>query len=167
MAATHQGALLVFKGGMLAADGLDNDIDRPVGKELVFAQVWESSCSPPEKLAHFIRSLITVMLQDRDFHRLMQREIMEANPERLQLLAQGVFKKQFCLLMQFAAELAPALDAYLVATSIIGLIQLTIDCQPLHRYFPGHKPEHDQPDVIAAHITTLLLNGLNRTNLRL
>jgi AcrR family transcriptional regulator len=130
------------------------------GKELVFAQVWESVCPPTEKLANFIRSLMAVMVQDPDFHRLMQREVMEANPERMQLLAQGVFKKQFCLLMQFAAELAPELDAYLIATSIIGLIKNYIDYQPLHRYFPGRKPEHDQPEIIAAHITSLLLNGL-------
>ncbi|MEQ1636105.1 MAG: TetR/AcrR family transcriptional regulator [Methylococcales bacterium] len=136
------------------------------GKELVFAQVWESACPPEEKLANFVRSLIEVIVQDRDFHRLMQREIMEANPERLQLLAQGVFKKQFCLLMQFTAELAPELDAYLVATSIIGLIKNYIDYEPLQRYFPGRKPEHDQPEIIAAHITTLLLQGLKMTGTR-
>lgn len=130
------------------------------GKELVFAQVWEANCTPEEKLAIFVRSLITVMLQDKDFHRLIQREIMEADPERLQLLAQGVFKKQFSLLMAFAAELAPELDAYLVATSIIGLIKSYLDYQPLHCHFPGHKSEHDQPEVIVGHITALLLNGL-------
>ena len=52
-------------------------------KEQVFAQVWESGCSAEEKLGGFIRSLIDVMLQDRDFHRLMQREILEADPERM------------------------------------------------------------------------------------
>lgn len=130
------------------------------GKELVFAQVWESVCPPTEKLAKFIRSIIGVMQQDRNFHRLMQREIMEADPERMQLLAQGVFKKQFSLLMQFVAELAPEFDAYLVATSIIGLVKNYMDYQPLHRHFPGWKPEHDQPDILAKHITALLLYGL-------
>ncbi|MDD1623162.1 MAG: TetR/AcrR family transcriptional regulator [Methylococcaceae bacterium] len=129
-------------------------------KEQVFAQVWESGCSAEEKLGGFIRSLIDVMLQDRDFHRLMQREILEADPERMQLLAQGIFKRQFSLLMQLATELAPEQDAQLVATSIIGLAKCYVEYQPLLKNFPGWKPKHEMPEVIAAHITELLLNSL-------
>ena len=129
-------------------------------KEQVFAQVWESDCPAEEKLGGFVHSLINMMLQDRDFHRLMQREILEANPERMQLLAQGVFKRQFCLLMQLAAELAPEQDAHLIATSVIGLAKCYVEYQPLLKNFPGWKPEHETPEIIAAHITELLLNGL-------
>ena len=129
-------------------------------KEQVFTQVWESDGSAEEKLGGFVRSLIDVMLQDRDFHLLMQREILEANPERMQLLAQGVFKHQFCLLMELATELAPEQDAHLVATSVIGLTKSYIEHQPLLKNFPGWKPEHEMPEIIAAHITELLLNGL-------
>ncbi len=134
------------------------------GKELVFAKIWESDGAPEQKLRQFVRSLLEVMLQDREFHRLMQREIMEADPERMQLLAQGVFKNQFCSLMQLATELAPQLDAHLVATSIIGLVKNYIDYQPLHQNFPGWKLENQKPDVIAKHITELLLNGLRASN---
>jgi TetR/AcrR family transcriptional regulator len=103
--------------------------------------------------------LIDMMLQDRNFHRLMQREILEANPERMQLLAQGIFKTQFCLLMQLATELAPEQDAHLVATAVIGLAKYYVECQPLLKNFPGWKPEHEIPEVIAAHVTELLLNS--------
>ncbi len=136
------------------------------GKELIFSQVWESDSTPVEKLGKFVRSLIDVITLDPDFHRLMQREIMEADAERMQLLAQGVFQKQFSLLMQLARELAPELDAHLVATSIIGLVKHYLDNKPLHRHFPGWKPEHEQLEVIAEHITTLLLNGLNIPQVR-
>ncbi len=134
------------------------------GKERVFAQVWESECSAEEKLARFVRALLEIMLQDRNFHCLMQREIMEANPERMHLLAQGVFNQQFCLLMQLANELAPEQDAHLIASSIIALVDSTVKCQPLNKNFPGRKPEHDLPEVIATHITGLLLNGLKKVN---
>ena len=129
-------------------------------KEQIFAQVWESGCPAEEKLARFVRSLIDVMLQDRDFHRLMQREILEADPERMQLLAQGVFNREFCLLMQLATELAPEQDPHLVATSVIGLAKYYVEYQPLLKNFPGRKPEHEIPEVAAEHITQLLLNGL-------
>jgi AcrR family transcriptional regulator len=129
-------------------------------KEQVFAQVWESTRSAEEKLGGFIRSLLDVMLQDRDFHRLMQREILDANPERMQLLAQGVFKRQFCLLMQLATELAPEQDAHLVATSVLGVTTYHVEYQPLLKNFPGWKPENERPEVIAAHVTELLLTAL-------
>ncbi len=129
-------------------------------KEQVFAQVWESNSPPEEKLSGFIRSLLDVMVQDRNFHRLMQREILEADPERMQLLAQGIFKRQFCYLMDLAAELAPEQDAHLIASSIIGLTKCYVEYQPLLKNFPGWKPEHGKPEVVAAHITELLLNGL-------
>jgi hypothetical protein len=128
-------------------------------KEQVFHQVWESGCPAEEKLGKFIRALNDVMLQDPDFRRLMQREILEADPERMQLLAQGVFNSQFCLLMQLMAELAPEQDAHLLATSVIGLAKYYVEYQPLLKNFPGWKPEHEMPEVIAAHITTLLLNS--------
>ena len=137
------------------------------GKELVFARVWDANCPAVDKLSRFVGSLIEVIDQDRDFHRLMQREIMEANPERMQFLAQGVFQKQFCLLKQLATELAPELDAYLVAISIIGLVKSFLDYQPLHQYFPGWKPEYQQPDVLAGHITQLILNGLSKQRINL
>lgn len=130
------------------------------GKESVFAQVWEADCPPAEKLRNVIFALLTVMSQDTDFCRLVQREIMEADPERMKLLAQGVFKNQFSLLLQLAAELAPQRNAFLVATSIVGLVKVYFDHLPLNRHFPGWMPEYDQPEVIAGHLTDLLLHGL-------
>ncbi|MGZ8911376.1 MAG: TetR/AcrR family transcriptional regulator [Methylococcaceae bacterium] len=129
-------------------------------KAAIFTEVWRADCSAEEKLTLFVRLLIDVMLQDRGFCLLIQREIMEADPDRMQLLAQGVFKEQFCLLAALATELRPDVDAYLTAISIISLAKHYVECQPLRKNFPGWKPEHETPAVIAAHITELLLNGL-------
>jgi AcrR family transcriptional regulator len=128
-------------------------------KEQVFDQIWNSDFTAKEKLHSFIRSFIDVMLNDRDFHRLMQREILEADPERMQLLAQGVFNSQFCLLMQLMTELAPEQNAHLLATSAIGLAKYYIEYQPLLKNLPGWKSEHEIPEFIATHVTTLLLNS--------
>jgi hypothetical protein len=59
-----------------------------------------------------------------------------------------------------ATELAPDQDAHLVATSVIGLAKYYVEYQPLLKNFPGWKPEHEMPEVAAAHITELLLKGL-------
>jgi len=132
------------------------------GKEWVFARVWEADCPPTEKLRKVIFAALTVMSQDSDFCRLVQREILEADPERMKLLAQGVFKNQFGLLVQLAGELAPHRNAFLVATSVVGLVKVYLDHRPLHQHLPGWLPEYDQPDVIAGHLADLLLHGLVR-----
>ena len=128
-------------------------------KEQVFDQVWQSNGSAEEKLSRFIHSLLDVMINDPNFHRLMQREMLEANPERMQLLGQGVFNTQFCLLMELVKELAPDQDAHRLASSVLGLSKYFIEYQPLLKNFPGWKPEHEMPAFIATHITTLLLNS--------
>lgn len=130
------------------------------GKEQEFAKVWQANCPPAEKLRQFVRTLLALMAQDREFCRLVQREIMEANPERMQLLAQSVFKDQFNFLLELAADLAPQHEPFLVATAIVGLAKIYIDHQPLNQHFPGWKQDYAQPDSIGAHVAEILLYGL-------
>jgi HTH-type transcriptional dual regulator CecR, C-terminal domain len=101
-------------------------------------------------------------VQDRNFHRLIQREILEADPERMRLLVQTVFKKHFELLLHLAAELALERDANLTAISIISRVKHHLEMQPLRQHLPGWKPEHEVPEIFAAHVTDLLLTGLKR-----
>ena len=129
-------------------------------KEPTFFQVWDGECPAEEKLANFVRVLFEELVRDRNFHRLMQREILEADPGRMQLLAQDIFKEQFMLLLQLAAELAPQRDAHLTAISILSLVKHHLEMQPLRQYFPGWKPEHESPEFLAAHVVDLLLTGL-------
>jgi hypothetical protein len=56
--------------------------------------------------------------------------------------------------------LAPEQDAHLVTSSVIGLTHYFVDYQPLLKNFPAWKPEYEKPEVIAAHITDLFLNGI-------
>ncbi|MCF8006193.1 MAG: TetR/AcrR family transcriptional regulator [Methylovulum sp.] len=130
------------------------------GKEDIFNTVWVMQCSPEKTLTLFIRALFDVLLADRTFHRLMQYEIMEADGERLQLLAQSVFHQQFSLLIRLVQQLAPTQDAHLMATTIIILVEGTLRAQPINRYFPGRKAEHDQVEVMAEHVTQVVLKAL-------
>jgi AcrR family transcriptional regulator len=130
------------------------------GKALATSKILESDLTVQEKLENYVRLLLNMMSHDPIFHQLMQREIMEANTERMQLLAQGVFKNHFDELLAFARELAPHLDAYLVATSIIGLVKYYLDNQPILPHLPGWDVKYQDVEVLAKHITQLLLFGI-------
>ena len=129
-------------------------------KAQAFSAVWQSEQPAIEKLRLFVESLAELLLADLDFHRLIQHELLEADDERMKLLAEDVFYEQFSELLQLFQELAPKLDAHLAAISVLGLICQQIEMQPLRRYLPGWQAEHEQAHVIANHAVSLLLNGI-------
>ena len=125
-----------------------------------FAQVWQSEQTAELKLQRFIASHVQLVLEDQDFNRLLQREMLEADSGRMKLLAEKVFQEQFMALMTLIQQLAPSMDAHLGAISVISLVCKHIEMQPLRNYLPNWRPEHEQAEVIAKHVTDLLLHGL-------
>lgn len=125
-------------------------------------QLWYSNDNAEEKLKNFVKLLLEMLEQDPVFDRLIQREILEAEPDRMQILATDIFHNQFCYLLDLVAELNPETDRHLTAVSILGLIKYHQEIKPLRHFWLGWKPEHEQADVIADHALNLLLNGIHR-----
>lgn len=94
------------------------------------------------------------------FHTLILREVVDANPERMKMLANDIFKEQFCFLLSVMKEIAPEKDEHLSAISVLSLCKHHLEMQPLRQHLPGWKHEHEQPDVLAKHVIELLLKGL-------
>ena len=99
-------------------------------------------------------------MADRDFHRLMQRELLEADELRMKSLAENVFKVQFTELIKVLRQLAPTKDSHLMAVSVISLVCDFLEMQPMRRFLPEYKPEHEDVSVISNHISDLLLKGI-------
>lgn len=78
----------------------------------------------------------------------------------MRILALEVFAGQFERLIHLSSQLAPEKDGHLLAVSIIGLVCYHLELQPLRRYLPGRRPEHDNAETIAAHVFDLLSHGL-------
>lgn len=129
-------------------------------KALIFSEIFHQSDPAETKLAQFVSSLIRELTSDREFHRLIQRELIEANPERMKMLAEDVFKEEFCFLLTLTRQIAPEKDAYLSAISVLSLCKHHLEMQPICRFLPEWKPQHAEQKVIAEHITEILLKGL-------
>ncbi len=130
-------------------------------KEQSISEVWQANCSAEEKLLLYCKCLTKMLLQDRVFARLVQREILEADEVRMQMLGEKVFKVEFVHLKELVHELAPNGDDYLGAVSILSLLKYHVEMQPLLKFLPGRKSEHERADVIAEHVSSLLIHGLN------
>jgi len=131
-------------------------------KAIRFSDVWKMESSAEKKLALFVSSLIQVLVSDSEFHRLIQRELLDGNTERLKMLAEDVFQDQFNFLLLLMKEIAPEKDAHLSAISVSSLCMRHLEMLSLSRFLPDWKEEHENPDVIAEHILSLLFNGLKR-----
>ena len=79
-------------------------------KAAAFSKVWQQSCTAEKKLTLYIRILIQELTLDREFHRLIQRELVDANPARMKMLAEDVFDEEFSFLLTLMKEIAPRKD---------------------------------------------------------
>jgi len=134
-------------------------------KALLFSEVWLLDSSAEKRLELFVNSLVQILQSDHEFHLLIQREILIGNTERMKMLAEDVFKEQFCFLLTLMKEIAPEKDAHLSAISVLSLCKHHFEMQPLRQYLPEWNKCHEQPDVIAKHVVGLLLNGLKESGL--
>lgn len=130
-------------------------------KALVFSVIWQGDSSAEKKLELFVNALIQALTLDREFHCLMQRELIEANPERMEMLAKDVFNEEFSFLLGLMKVIVPEQDAHLAAISVLSLCKYHLEMQPIRRFLPDWKPEHEQPQVIAKHVMRFLFKGLS------
>jgi TetR/AcrR family transcriptional regulator len=132
------------------------------GKARRLLDVLATNSAPEDRLGLFIRELCKLMDKDPDFNHLMQREILEGDEARLRLVGEQVFQEFFNAIAVLSNMLAPEFNAHMLAISIIGLVAYHYQTAPIRLYLPGAQKEHNDPDIVAHHVTALLLNGIRK-----
>lgn len=116
----------------------------------------EGSGTSLERLERFVDSFTGLMGDDPDFRALLQRELLDGDEIRLKLVAERVFLGPFQAMTALAEELAPECDPHMLAISMAGLVLFHFETAPVRRFLPGGRPEHNDPKIIARHVTRLL-----------
>ena len=117
--------------------------------------------NPEQRLKAFVHAFCKLIHGDPNFHKLVQRELLDNDSSRLRLLAEQVFRDIFLSLTALSKELNPDFDPHLLSVSIIALVSYHYHCMPLRQYQPGSKKYHNDPEVVAEHVTHLLLHGVS------
>ncbi len=123
-------------------------------------KILSSSATSEKRLSQFITRLCELVHQDNDFSMLIQREMMNGDEARLQLLATEIYHDLFQGVTELCQELNPQHDPYLLAISIIGLVMYHFQTAAIRPYLPHSKEQHNDPQVVARHVTNLVLLGL-------
>lgn len=123
------------------------------------AEPLAMSAPPQERLKLLITRFCEQTHDDPDFCRLVQREILEGDEKRLKLVAKEVFQNMFQGISELCRELGPDYDAHMLTFSIIGLVVYHYQTAPIRLFLPGGRTEHNDPEIVAHHVTALLLHG--------
>ncbi len=123
-------------------------------------EILSSRVAPEKRLAQFITCLCELVHKDNDFSMLIQREMMDGDESRLQLLASEVYHSLFQGVTELCQELDPKHDPYLLAISIIGSVMYHFQTAAIRPYLPHSKEQHSDPQVVARHVTNFVLQGL-------
>jgi AcrR family transcriptional regulator len=111
------------------------------------------------QLQRFIYRFTCLMSDDSHFRRLLQRELLDGDETRLRVLTKDVFQAQFKGITDLAKTVSPQCDPHMMAISMVGLVLFHLETTPIRPFLVGGKAEHNNPEIIAAHVTQLLLNG--------
>ncbi len=115
--------------------------------------------SPKQRLNQLIQRLSIRVHEDSIFRRLLQREILDGDEKRLQLLAGQVFGDFFKDMNKLCLSLTPNRDPHLMTVSILSLILYHFQITPIRSFLPGFQTSHNDPEVIADHVFNLLQKG--------
>jgi AcrR family transcriptional regulator len=134
-----------------------------VDKTAPMTEILTSDRAADEKLEVFVTWFVRLLVDDRVFFRLLMREFIDGDVERLKDLSHSVLQRPFRLVSALVSEQAPAGDHFLAAVSMIGLVLGHVQLASLLPYLPGGRPEHADPDVVARHVFAVLRRAFQDT----
>ncbi len=103
-------------------------------KEKRLLSSLQSKDAPLQRLRRFISDMVWEMDHDSRFRCLMQRELLDADTERLSFLGSFIFSQIQQPFMSLLIELKPGCDAFLVSEMIFGMVKQHFEMSPLHPF---------------------------------
>ena len=129
------------------------------GKQLVLQETIDADLTPDEQLRRLVRDMLSLVRDDPEFRQIYYRALIEADEGRLSELARTIFSEVHEQLEGVMARISPHMDSMMLLTSLSGLVFQHLESIKLYRYLPNARPEHEDPDNMAEHISQLFLYG--------
>lgn len=116
--------------------------------------------APEAKLERLIVWLTLQFAQNPIMMRLLQRELLDGDKQRIKVLAEDVITAPLLEIQRLMQQLAPDRDAWLSAFSVVSLIMGFVELSPVLEQLTGQRSTRKSLLGFADHATHLVLNGL-------
>ena len=129
-------------------------------KAAAINDLLSGSNAPEVKLERLILWLAELFSRDEVFTKLLHRELLHGEKERIKQLTQEVIETPFREIEKLMQQLAPMRDARLSAISVIALTLGHFELRPIMQNLTGQKKGEDELSTFVDHVKSLVLCGL-------
>ena len=109
-----------------------------------------------ERLFRFVRRLCERFVEDPDFLYLIERALLDREPEIRKALNEALFSDNLQAMEDFLADHASGCDKHMLAISVFGLVNHHYKTSTMRQALPGYDPKHDEPEYVARHVMKVL-----------
>lgn len=115
-----------------------------------------------DRLRSLMRRYAELVSDDPVFHRFFQRELLDADEQRLQLLAKNFFYEAYAEIQDLIREVAPSFDPYMFLTSMFAMVMYHYQLGNMHNYLPGVPNRVNDPAYVTDHVMRMISEGLGQ-----
>lgn len=113
-----------------------------------------------ERLKLLMQRYAELVAEDPTFHRFFQRELLDADEQRLELLAKNFFYEAYTEIQELVREVAPSFDPYMFMTSMFAMVMYHYQLGDMHNYLPGVPEQVADPKYVTDHVMRMLSEGV-------
>lgn len=116
--------------------------------------------SATDRLRSLLRRYAELISEDPVFHRFFQRELLDADQQRLELLAKNFFHEAYTEIQDLIREAAPSFEPYMFLTSMFGMVMYHYQLGDMHNYLPGVPSRVVDPSYVTDHVMRMMSEGI-------
>ena len=122
-----------------------------------FFQIVESDRPPTERLCALFRWYAHLIADDREFARLLHREMLDGDEARIAYIARRAFKQPFRRAVELVATIKPGIDAERMALSAFCIVLGHFEFESVQQHIFGGKYVAATPDEVGMHAARTIL----------
>lgn len=122
------------------------------------SEILDSIDPPEQKLASMIAWFVGIIIKDKQFALLLQRELLD--PTSTGAAELDIFKLPLDVFYSLVRQLVPSADSDKAMVSVLALSFGLSNLKGIYAIVPDLRKNLSTPEDIASHATRLLLHGL-------
>lgn len=119
-----------------------------INKMKPIESLMSTSEEPAQRVEMLLLLFSRLLMEDEIFAKLLMRELLDGDGERLRFLAQNVFQSSFSILVQLIYDYFETTNPVFFAISLVGAVIGHYHLSGMLHHLKEGRPEHGDPEII-------------------